>query len=219
MERILDFLMSNIYFVIIVIGLIYTMFFRKSPLERPPQQRPHHRPPSRPTNRMPDFGGSPVFPPKPQRPPASADTMPRDRGGSLPVERREPRPEFAGPPPVERREPRPEFAWPPPVKEPGSEWAGPPPVNEPHPVYAGARPVVSVDSRPESTGSFAASYLAQSSGPGRQSMPIRDIPESATDSQYGAAETRIPLSRDELTRAVLWAEILGPPRARRPFRR
>ena len=44
MEQLISFVTHNFFVVIIVVGLIYQLFFRKSPLER---QR----------NRMPDFGG------------------------------------------------------------------------------------------------------------------------------------------------------------------
>ncbi|QMV40432.1 hypothetical protein [Cohnella cholangitidis] len=45
MEELISFLTNNFHFVIIAIGIIYSLFFRKSQQE---QRRP---------NRMPDFGG------------------------------------------------------------------------------------------------------------------------------------------------------------------
>lgn len=51
--------------------------------------------------------------------------------------------------------------------------------------------------------------------------PVTTRPEAAPlePSFANAPQTAQSLSRDELARAVMWAEILGPPRARKPHRR
>ncbi len=173
MEQLLDFIFSNFYFVLILIGLFYTMFFRKSPLEKP-ENRPGSRPANRPNRpgragRMPDFGGSPVFPPKPAR---TREQTPPEIEQPLPVERREPRAEYGEPVPI------PEYTLP----------------DEPEP----------------QTGLVQAADL--SSRTDRRVQPSAASP--AVEKSGGGTFTR-----DELTRAVVWAEIIGPPRARRPYRR
>ncbi|MBN2983306.1 hypothetical protein [Cohnella algarum] len=69
MDRLIDFVFNNIHFIVIVVGIIYAMFFRKSPLEK------------NPPGRMPDFGGGSGRPrqmqpprprPQPQQPPRQA---------------------------------------------------------------------------------------------------------------------------------------------------
>ncbi|MBO9597115.1 MAG: hypothetical protein J7559_04730 [Cohnella sp.] len=57
--------------------------------------------------------------------------------------------------------------------------------------------------------------------PESRSIPDSSPPE-ATPLEPAYAKAPKPsasLSRDELARAVMWAEILGPPRARKPHRR
>lgn len=194
MERLIEFLLSNFYYVIIVIGLVYTMFFRKSPLERPPENRPaprpqnpQQRPTARPSDRMPDFGGAPMFPPKPRPAPA----QPVERKGPPPVERRAPEVERQGPAPVDRREPRPDIAIP---SQP--VYRSPDPIREPSP------------GRSSDSADF----------PPIERAPASTAPSAAISA--AALEDSAPrLSRDDLTRAIVWAEILGPPRARRPYGR
>ncbi|MBW5444887.1 hypothetical protein GE107_02260 [Cohnella sp. CFH 77786] len=225
MEELISFLLKNFYIVIIIVGLIYTMFIRKSPLEKPPANRPA----SRPGNRMPDFGGSPMFPPKPR----SEDGRPADRRGAQPVERREPRS-------VERTDPRPEFRE---AGRPGES-------KETRPDYRVGRPVEYGDPQPEYG---APSRKSENTNPqpeyGEPARPIHRLPAAESDSSAAAGKpsrqgtaaaglastaglAAVPspaltvidegsdvLTREDLTRAIVWAEILGPPRSRRPFRK
>jgi hypothetical protein len=165
LEQLISFFMNHLFVVVIVIGLIYSMFFRKSPLEK------------RPPNRMPDFGGGPQFPQKPRQTGTPA--------GTAPVERR-------SPPPAERREPLPEHRRQPTAAQPRPSW-----VPDPAPSEAPAVVRVSTPGLPPVAAISSVSPLA----------------EASRESSEGA------LTRDDLTRAVVWAEILGPPRSRRPYRR
>jgi hypothetical protein len=141
-DKLISFVMSNFYIVIVVIGIIYSMFFRKSPLERP-------------RNQMPDFGGNGQQ--RLGRPAASRPTV-------VPPTRSEPQ---------EARFPAPQRQNPPPAQSPERQ-------------ATISRPTVVV------------------SQPSLRAMDRLDARG---------------LTRDDLSRAVLWAEILGPPRARRPHRR
>ncbi|TVY00533.1 hypothetical protein [Cohnella terricola] len=153
MEELLSFLSRNFYIVFIIIGLLYSMFFRKSPIEK------------RPPNRMPDFGGEGQqrHPERPERP----------RMGHAP-----------------------EVSW------PGSEE-----VESPEP----ERPIavkVRVQSKPEPK-KAATPVAAQSS-----------LAAPATLEQpQGSSEASLNLTAVDMRRAVIWSEILGPPRAKRPYRR
>ncbi|TFE31672.1 hypothetical protein [Cohnella luojiensis] len=158
MERLISFLMHNFYFVIIVVGIIYSLFFRKSPLERPP-------------NRMPDFGGG-------------GQNGPR-RPGEL-------RPPVAQP---TRTEPA-DTHFPAPQRQ-----TQPNPVKTPSPIRVST--VGTEDSLSEE---------AQ-----RKRVAVKQ-PESKGLSRPDRTHSPA-LTPEDLTRAVVWAEILGPPRARRPFRR
>lgn len=145
MEQLISFAMNNFFIVIIIVGILYQLFFRKSPLEK--------------RNRMPDFGGGQ------QRPPGS----PPQRGVPMRI------------PPSKREEPRP----------------------IPQPIV--------VEERVEQ------SAIA----PEPRRAPVSTLPE-ATPLEPAFAKAPQPsesLSRDELARAVMWAEILGPPRARKPHGR
>ncbi|TJY43427.1 hypothetical protein E5161_05955 [Cohnella pontilimi] len=159
MEQLISFLMDHFFIVVIVIGLIYTMFFRKSPLE------------NRPSNRMPDFGsgGGPGLPQRPRQPGWPAGRQQAEHERPRPVERRHPAAEPAAVRP---------------------SWADAVPE---------AAPVVSV---------------TIPAAPSIAAVPPSPSPaEAPQESAEGA------LRRDDLTRAVIWAEILGPPRSRRPYRR
>lgn len=139
MEDLISLLTNNFHFVIIAIGIIYSLFFRKSPNERPP-------------NRRPDVGGD-------------------DR----------------------QRSSRPE--------------------DEVFPVETAA-----TRSAPEEL-SFP--ELRQTVRPEtRRGRPVASsAAETSVTDRAGNETAAQGLSATELSRAVLWAEILGPPRARRPYRR
>ncbi|WP_256760187.1 hypothetical protein [Cohnella sp. WQ 127256] len=138
MEKLISFITGNFYIVFVIVGIIYSLFFRKSPLE----QRP---------NRTPDFGGG-----NQQRSRPSAEVEPL----STPVSRSEPLELNEDPYAAHQHDELPV------VKQ---------------------RPARLVES------------LQQESKPEEHSSPV--------------------FTKNDLTRAVVWAEILGPPRARRPYRR
>ena len=143
MEQLITFLTSNFQFVIVIIGIAYFLFFRKSPLEK------------RTTNRMPDFGGEARRrPERPDQPPQAA------------------RPE---------REPEP------------------------------ARRAYFADESPST---------ASSEEPEEFVSPVLSAAVSKrTNLRASGREAGVGLDREDLARAVLWSEILGRPRARKPYRR
>jgi len=146
LDELVTFLFKNFQFVIIVIGIVYYLFFRKSPLER------------RSPNRMPDFGGEMQGNrQQPARP--------------LPASVRPDRPYD----PERRSAPAPIDAEPQRVRAPESE-------TNPH----------------------------TDDAPAEQAHVVR--------SNTPRAASRV-LERQDLARAVLWSEILGRPRARKPYRR
>jgi hypothetical protein len=153
-EELISFLANNFHFVIIAIGIIYSLFFRKSQQE---QRRP---------NRMPDFGGG------------NQRTKQPDREESrVPAPRREQTIR------VESRRP-----------EPLSVTIGE--SIDAEDAYAIDEPAV----RPESSA---------------RTNPI----DASLAGNTGNSDSSRGLAGSDLTRAVMWAEILGPPRARKPFRR
>jgi len=169
LENLISFFVHNPFILIIVVGLLYSMFFRKSPIEK----RPGGRPTQSPSNRMPNFGGSPVFAPKP---PQGGAPVHRDITGRA-----------TGFPPEE----------------------SPQPVSLPRfdsPTYA--LPVQS---------ETALRHAQETARPvQRQAPQARQAPKSG---QAAAAQidTKVALTPDDLARAVIWAEIIGQPRARRPY--
>ncbi len=164
MEQLISFLIHNFYFVIVAVGIIYSLFFRKSPLER------------RPPNRMPDFGGGGKrLPRRPGEPGASVPTT------SLPE-------------PAEA-----------PLRAPRRQ--------TPLSVARPQQQPVRAETRLMETTSAPLPVPVAASSKSRSTL----IP---TPSASTAAGTEVrTISREDLTRAVVWAEILGPPRARRPYRR
>lgn len=210
MEQLIRFLFGNIYYVFVIAGVLYVLF-RKSPLEKPPPKSGN-----RPAGRMPDFGGGGM--PRPMRPTSAPKPASRPTTAQQPVERRE------GPAASERRAPpvvtlpaRPRSA------EPAEDRSGAP---------AGDRQIVyrSPGSPPPTPVPWAGE--GESGGEG---VPSASAAQAAReDAAYHAAANASPLyaaaqtqdapgparpKRSELARAVVWAEILGPPRSRKPFRR
>lgn len=141
MEDLISLLTNNFYFVIIAIGIIYSLFFRKSQTERP-------------RTRWPDVGGD--------------------------GEQRSSRTEQSDSP-----------------DDAATTQTRPTPVDAPFPEL---RQTVRSDTRREPSVAAQAAVAA------------------AAERKESEA-TSPGLSGTELTRAVMWAEILGPPRARRPYRR
>ncbi|RKP55217.1 hypothetical protein D7Z26_08360 [Cohnella endophytica] len=178
MEQLISFLTHNFYFVIVVVGIFYSMFFRKSPIERKP-------------NRMPDFGGSghprtSANPRQPHEP--NQSSHPSQQPLQRPIQQR--------PQPQQRQEPNP-LASRPAAKPDQSKREAPIRLAEAH-----------VDPYAPELGPSA---VAGTSQPKANAAAARTVETQ----RVGAAA----LSRSEIARAVMWAEILGPPRAKKPYRR
>lgn len=185
MGAILEFLFTNPFLLIILIGTIYTMFFRKSPAEKQPGNRPPNRPAARPNNRMPNFGGSPLMPPKPVQ--------------QTQVHREEPRPVQQTQ--VYREEPKPIAQRPQLRVLPGG---------------SASAPNVSVNERLNHAA--ADEWIDPNYASAVESVRPVKSPVTAVS---GVNSTVVPqsLTKNDLARAIVWSEILGPPRAKRPFRR
>lgn len=69
------------------------------------------------------------------------------------------------------------------------------------------------------SGGEGVSLEYESARPGRQELPPAGMDAAAPAEGLRAAANLHAPEGDELRRAVLWAEILGPPRAKRPLRR
>ncbi len=148
MEQLVTFLTSNFQFVIVLVGILYFLFFRKSPLEK------------RPPNRMPDFGGE--------------------------AHRR---PERPGRPQTQAARTRPDSA---PKPERGD--------------YSQAEPAAF---RP-----LAADETEEYENP-----IVQDLTTKRSGAPDANREPRAGLQQRDLAKAVVWSEILGRPRARKPYRR
>ncbi|MFD2333845.1 hypothetical protein ACFSR7_31685 [Cohnella sp. GCM10020058] len=205
MEQLIGFLLGNFHFVLVVLGILFFLL-RKSPLEKPPGGKPGNRP----SGRMPDFGGSGL--PRPTRP--AADPRPVQR----PIERRE------GPSVHERRQP-PIVAVParPRSAERAEEERGVP-MGDKQIVYRspGTPQPTPVpwngegESGGEGTPSVSAAQSAREDA-AYHAAAKASPPYASVQPQAASAPARPKHS--ELARAVIWAEILGPPRSRKPFRR
>jgi hypothetical protein len=169
--KLISFLMGNLGIVIFVVGLIYALFFRKSPLEGPP-------------NRMPDFGGGGQRRPGQQ---GRSGTPARPASRPVPAEPQFPTPQRSAPapvPPPERLETR-----------------------QPEPRLLQQHPVVIVH-----PGNDEGVVITKP-------LPVPQTRVSSMQVKATAERQGMALTRDNLSRAVILAEILGPPRARRPHRR
>lgn len=199
MEQLISFLLSNFHFVIVVLGILFVLL-RKSPLEKKPDGKPGSRPAS---GRMPDFGGGGL--PRPQRPQPQR---------AQPAAERRP----AAPPPVVTLPPRPmaaEAARP----EERRERA---PASDRQAVYRspGTPPPVPVPWAGEGeSGGEGPPLVSAAARPAREDAAYRLAPrQPAAHDETAAAAGHRP-RRSELAQAVVWAEILGPPRSRKPHRR
>lgn len=202
MEQLIGFLLGNFHFVLVGIGILY-MLLRKSPLEKPPSGRPG----SGQSGRMPDFGGGGL--PRPMRP--AGEPKPAPRRAQQPVQRHE------GPGAHDR-------PWPPQAsgEAGGRETAAARSAGERQVVYRspGSPPPAAVpwDGEGESGGEGVPSASAAQSAredAAYHAATSRSLP--AQQPQAGTARQRP--KRSELAQAVVWAEILGPPRSRKPHRR
>ncbi|GIO13381.1 hypothetical protein J19TS2_29360 [Cohnella xylanilytica] len=226
MEQLFEFLVRHYYIVIVVVWMLYAMFFRKSPIEK------------RPPNRMPNFGGGGLSRPKPSpsanRPEKRADAP----GEASPFpEPSEPRSRPESPRRrLERSEP-----WPSERPEAGSEPSGfpadgsgrpsrldsersepvrPQPESPARPVSSSPPPAPGRSGAAERSASGAGYAAAEAAD--RMAAVAAASPASAGEQPLAAAAPEAPglrLPRDELSRAIVWAEILGPPRSRKPYRR
>ena len=189
------------------------MLLRKSPLEKPPTGKPR----SGPSGRMPDFGGGGL--PRPLRP--TGEPKPASRPASMPqppIQRSE------GPPPPERR-PAPTVVLPSRPRRQDDTGAGSTAAaaGDKQVVYRSPGspppPIVPWDGEGESGGEGLPSASAAQSA--REDAAYH---AAANQSLHAAAQPRATAAparprHSELARAVMWAEILGPPRSRKPFRR
>ncbi|MFC5405117.1 hypothetical protein [Cohnella soli] len=193
MEQLISFLTHNFYFVFIVIGIIYSMFFRKSPLERP-------------RNRMPDFGsgGAHSAPARP-RPPAqhgeqtqASQPRPYAQHGEQ-TQASQPRPYAQHGERTQASQPRPH------AQHRGQAQASQPPAPRQQP-------------RPERVSSPADVYVSQSLPAVKPVAASESQPVSQVRlQQQRATSSAGAFSRQDMKRAIVWAEIVGPPRARKPY--
>ena len=184
MEQLISFFTHNPFILIIIAGLLYSMFFRKSPIEKPPGNRPANpaNPANRPaTGRMPNFGGSQVFPPK----------QPHQAGE--PARQSAPRPDYGGMP-----------------------------APAPQPMY-GEGPILPMPAMPAASQAspYKLRQQAQSAKPEEPRPAVSRhrsaVQPSANTAVAKSAGSGTALSPNDLAQAVIWAEIIGPPRAKRPY--
>ncbi|MGN7454948.1 hypothetical protein ACTHPH_09050 [Paenibacillus pasadenensis] len=209
-QLLINFLLDHIFFVFIIAGAIWSVLGK---LFKSASQQQPGRPASRPPGRMPDFGGGGLDP-RPQRP-------------------------VPAPPSRSEREPAPrraETVRPPAVRQ---DQAGPMGRTAEH----GRSPF---EAEPEGTSGGEGRSLEWREEPARSPFrpperrmamerPAGEDPgefweKSASDaiaeslpSHPAAVGSKLPragsVSGDDLRQAVLWAEILGPPRSRGGGRR
>lgn len=159
MERIIEFLLSNIYWVIVIGGFLLSMLSRKKPNG---EQKPSRTP------KMPSFGGGPND---------------REPGSWLPGR-------------TTSREPAEARAEAP--RAPSAERTSvTPPREERAPLSSGV---------PE-RGSLVAAADAQLAAEAARSL----------ERESSAAAAALTADADAVRRGVVWAEVLGPPRARKPY--
>ncbi|QAY66304.1 hypothetical protein [Paenibacillus protaetiae] len=182
MEKLIAFLSSNIFFIVVIIGIIAKIVggSRKQ----------------RPRGGMPTFGGG------------------ADRSWPGERERRYPHPQEEH----ERNEnSRDEENWREAPYEPAPKQAEEPPRSAVQPPgvspFSGAYPAQSR--------SQAASQPAPPARHGHTGLGVRQNAQGAAR-QPKAQPAKSPVlraSEEDLRRAVVWSEILGPPRAKKPFRK
>jgi hypothetical protein len=175
--KIISFLLENIYWVIVVGGVLFSMFGRSGAKRR--------------TNRMPSFGGGnePNRPAGRQNPEWEAEDEELDYPGAYPAQR-----------PVSQ--------------EPVSSM----------PPYQPQKPLITSSSLQGSTSEGNRSQTlerAVQAAASRPSEPPRArLAAAKPQPAAAAADSRTELATpkaDELRKAIVWAEILGPPRSKRPF--
>ncbi|OUM95973.1 MAG: hypothetical protein A9Z00_06315 [Thermobacillus sp. ZCTH02-B1] len=207
MEALIGFLFDNLILVIIVIGILTSLFGRAGRQGG--------------GSRMPDFGGGPGSG-LPHRPLRDRRESPDGThpGGAVPGGRWTRREAGGGPPWAGGAPGGPHRAGR--AEMPGI------PVAPRHADAAGHGPVVTADARlggqPSAANRSPAPSAAAPASP-RTSSP--DPSAARTSEAVGIAPAlqverrpaRAPAGPDELRKAIIWAEILGPPRALRPYGR
>ncbi|WP_127496398.1 hypothetical protein [Paenibacillus glycanilyticus] len=160
--KIISFLLENIYWVIVVGGVLFSMFGRSGAKKR--------------TNRMPSFGGS---------------------------NEREPH----------RPERRQDLVW---EEEDEEEYQPQKPVMAGSPLQ-GERGSSGEVNRPQTLERAIQAAPSRPAEPPRARLAAANKPQ-ATAAPAATSHTETPNPKaDELRKAVVWAEILGPPRSKRPF--
>ncbi|MFC5703660.1 hypothetical protein ACFPVX_20435 [Cohnella faecalis] len=161
-EKLFSFLLGHIYIVVVVIGFIYSIFFRKSPIEK------------KPPNRMPDFGG----------------------GGSMLPQRPKRQTSPAGMPSAES--------------------------SRPFSQQTASSDVRSLAERSEQSQASSAAFGSNSNDGESRYVALSAAGTPAVKAAVpieSSSEVPSVLTRTDMRRAIVWAEIIGPPRARKPFRR
>jgi|GEM_PF-418460 len=216
MEALLDFLFDNLFFVIIVLGILSSLFGRSGRKGG--------------GGRMPDFGGgpggwrmpgqdaagrpdrhAPVRPHRSGEPSVRPEARPADEAGD-PETRRRPYPDGSGgtgfPRKPERR-----------LEPPGRNAIPNRGKDAPSLSRAeDARPAVRADAPPSVPPAVPAA-ASPSAAPDPAAARSAEAARIAPSLQVEQRPVRPIAGRDELRNAILWAEILGPPRAYKPHSR
>lgn len=199
----MDFLINHFAQLMVLLVVAGTIFskLRKAVKSQPPGTKPY--------GRMPDFGGGPGTGGRPVRqqdvhPPKSAGTD--ARGRAFPMEEQGNRS-----PAVTRREADERRMW---TGEGESSGEGPyTPV--PDPVPAGSRSPWSTaaPARGSDSGSGIAGEVRRSGlGSGIEA-------EAAADSGRKSGANWAVTNGNDVVQGLIWSEVIGPPRAKRPYRR
>lgn len=160
MSNIIDFLMKNFYFVIIILFFLSRLFSKPSSQNKPTQ--------------MPDFGG----------------------GGKA----SQPIPQTSR---MERREP---------------DWSDK--QEEPRPRLDIERREVQTRHEPAANVLYASQAFVADEPPARRLAADRAASALVSShSQSVSTSKKAAVTAGDLRKAVIWSEVLGPPRAKRPFRK
>ncbi len=183
---IIDFLLNNIVFVIVAIGMLFSFLSKLKGAENQPK---------RPKHSMPPFGGDTSGWPLPR------DIAPMPPRRSVEPERR----------PAAERDARGGTLQPAAQAQDDGQYAAAAPLS-------GNR-AAAEDGEGAAAGGFTA-YEPPASSP----LPAanRTGPAAATKQQAAAVPSPLSPERPDaaaIVRGVVWSEILGPPRAKKPFRR
>lgn len=163
MMKIIDFLMNNIFILVIVFGALASLFGKAGSKKKPSQ--------------MPDFGGGGL--PRMQNPQNSGREVRQER------------------PQHERAEAQPVYQAAPEQK-------------------VKQRESVPVRERNDA----AASQTSALERPAQRAAAVKaKTPDALESPSAKRGALAASLQEDDLRKAVIWAEVLGPPRSKRPYRR